>query len=200
MRRHPRTCAWRVIPLGFIGVLSCAGGARPGASSATPSPSRVVQASGTSALLQAVSPVNDRVVWVAGHAGTYARTTDGGATWHVATVPGADSLEFRDVHAVDASTAYLLSAGPGERSRIYKTTDAGRTWTLQFANRDPAAFFDCMDFWDADHGMAFSDAADGRFPIIRTSDGGRTWSRLPPAAIPAALPARAGSRRAARAS
>jgi hypothetical protein len=33
-------------------------------------------------------------------------------------VPGAEKLDFRDVEAFGESTAYLLSAGPGEGSRI----------------------------------------------------------------------------------
>jgi len=144
------------------------------------------QSSGTTALLQAVSAVSDRVVWVSGHRATWARTTDGGATWQAGAMTGPDSvLQFRDVHAVDANTAYLLAAGPGERSRIYKTTDAGRSWSLQFLNRDSSAFFDCFDFWDADHGLAVSDAVGGRMIVIATNDGGAHWTdvreALPPA-------------------
>ena len=96
------------------------------------------QTSGTNALLIAVSPVNDRVVWVSGALGTYLRTTDGGRRGSAGRVPGADSLQFRDVHAVDANTAYLLSIGNGNQSRIYKTTDAGTNWTRQFTNPDSA--------------------------------------------------------------
>src|SRR5690606_38415267 len=105
-------------------------------------PTITVQESGTDVLLQAVSPVDERVVWVSGHRGTFLRTLDGGETWHVGTVPGADSLQFRDVHAVDKDTAYLLSAGPGDLSRIYKTTDGGGTWTLQYRADIEDAFFD----------------------------------------------------------
>lgn len=151
-------------------------------------PALEAQASGTAALLQAVSAVDDTVVWVSGHGGTYVRTTDGGRSWHAAVVPGADSLQFRDVHAVDARTAYLLSAGPGDLSRIYKTTDGGRSWVLQFRNDEPRAFFDCLAFWDAQHGVAFSDAVDARFLVITTSDGGAHWERVPAADLPAALP------------
>jgi photosystem II stability/assembly factor-like uncharacterized protein len=96
-------------------------------------------------------------------------------------------LEFRDVHAVDATTAYLLAAGPGERSRIYKTADAGRTWRLQFFNRDSAAFYDCFDFWDATHGIAVSDAVNGRLVVIATDDGA-SWHRMSDAAMPPARP------------
>lgn len=152
-----------------------------------PSPTRTPQTSGTTALLQAVSVVNERIVWVSGHRATYAVTTDGGSTWRAGVVPGDDSLQFRDVHAVDERTAFLLAAGPGDRSRIYKTTDGGMTWRLQFVNRDSTAFFDCFDFWDASHGIAFSDASDGRFPILVTRDG-EEWTPLPDGVLPAPLP------------
>ena len=146
------------------------------------------QTSGSEALFIGISPVDENTVWISGTQGTYARTTDGGATWQAATVPGADSLQFRDVHAVDADTAYLLSIGGGAQSRIYKTTDAGQTWVLQFTNPEPDGFFDCMDFWDADHGIAFSDSFDGAFFLITTDDGGATWNRVPPERLPPANP------------
>ncbi len=144
------------------------------------------QTSGTTVLLQAVGVVDDRVVWVSGHGATFVRTVDGGETWVPGVVPGPDTLQFRDVHAVSERTAYLLSAGPGDMSRIYKTTDAGQSWALQFTNADPKAFFDCMDFWDAERGLAFSDAVDGRLVIIRTGDGGENWTPVSPDGIPLA--------------
>ncbi len=147
-------------------------------------PSVEQQVSGTHALLQAVSVVTQDTVWVSGHDGTYVCTTDGGTTWTAGVVPGADTLQFRDVHAVNGSTAYLLAAGPGDMSRIYKTVDAGTSWELQFVNDQPEAFFDCLDFWDADHGVAFSDAVDGAFVILKTNDGGAAWGRLPAASVP----------------
>jgi photosystem II stability/assembly factor-like uncharacterized protein len=150
----------------------------------------VEQASGTTALLQAVSPVNDTVVWVSGHRGTWARTTDGGATWRAAQVPAAESLQFRDVHAVDARTAYLLAAGPGDRSRIYRTTDGGATWREQFRNTEPEAFYDCFAFWSPQRGLAVSDAVRGRLIILVTADGER-WTPVPADGIPEALPGEA---------
>lgn len=88
----------------------------------------VAQASGTTVRLRGVSAVNRQVAWASGANGTYARTTDGGRSWQTGQVHGAADLDFRDVDAFDADTAYLLAIGPGERSRIYKTTDGGRTW------------------------------------------------------------------------
>jgi photosystem II stability/assembly factor-like uncharacterized protein len=147
-------------------------------------PSLTPQRSGTTNRLQAISAVDDRIAWVSGVGGTYAVTTDGGETWRSGVVPGADSLEFRDVEAVSESIAYLLAAGPGDRSRIYKTEDGGRSWSPQFTNRDTSAFYDCFAFWDQRRGFTMSDAVAGRFPVVRTTDGER-WTdigdRLPPA-------------------
>jgi photosystem II stability/assembly factor-like uncharacterized protein len=140
----------------------------------------------TTALLQAVHAVDDSVVWVAGHDATWASTVDGGLHWRVGTVAGAGGLEFRDVWASGPDTAFLLSAGPGDRSRIYATTDGGRSWTLQFTNQDSAAFFDCLDFWDARKGLAFSDAVQESFVLLSTEDGGIHWKSSPPGALPAA--------------
>ena len=146
------------------------------------------QASGTTALLQAVSPVSERVVWVSGHAGTYARTLDGGATWTAGRVAGADSLQFRDVHAAGADTAWLMSAGTGPLSRIYRTTDGGATWTLQYTAPEPEAFLDCLAFWDSRRGIAFGDALDGAHYVLLTTDGGDRWARVPADRLPAAAP------------
>jgi photosystem II stability/assembly factor-like uncharacterized protein len=139
------------------------------------------------ARLRGVSTVSDSVVWASGTGGTVLRTEDGGRNWSRLTVPGAEALDFRDIDAVDASTAYILSIGPGESSRIYKTADAGATWDLQFTNKDPSAFFDAMAFWDAERGVAVSDSVDGEFVILITSDGGRAWTRIPADRLPPAL-------------
>jgi photosystem II stability/assembly factor-like uncharacterized protein len=140
---------------------------------------RTEQVSGTTERLVAVSAVNDNVAWASGAHGTFVRTADGGTTWTAGQVKGAERLDFRDVHAVSADTAYLLSIGNGSSSRIYKTNDGGANWTLQFTNPDTAAFFDCFDFWDPDHGIAVSDAVNDRTLLIATRDGGKHWARLP---------------------
>ncbi len=145
------------------------------------------QVSGVTAVLQAVSAVSERVAWVSGHQAAVLRTTDGGATWERLHVPGADSLQFRDVQAFGVDDAYLLAAGPGAGSRIYRTTDGGRTWTQQFVNREPRAFYDCFAFFDRERGVVVSDAVDGRLLVRRTTDGGAHWNLVPPDGVPAAL-------------
>jgi photosystem II stability/assembly factor-like uncharacterized protein len=132
--------------------------------------------------------VSAKVAWVSGTKGTYGRTTDAGKTWSVGTVPGAAKLDFRDVEAFGETTAYLLSAGPGEDSRIYKTPDGGKTWILQFKNPDREAFFDAIAFWDDKNGVALSDPVKGHFQLISTNDGGTNWRRLSGITLPPALP------------
>jgi uncharacterized repeat protein (TIGR03987 family) len=135
-----------------------------------------------------VWPVDDSTVWVAGARGRVGRTKDGGETWEIVTVPGADSLEFRDVHGFSADEAYVLSIGTGTDSRIYYTLDGGATWDLPFMNQDPNAFYDCLSFWDRERGFAFSDSHDGEFTLLRTMDSGASWQRIDPARVPDARP------------
>jgi photosystem II stability/assembly factor-like uncharacterized protein len=134
-------------------------------------PRLTVQQSGTTNRLQAISPVNQWVAWASGVGGTYVKTTNGGKTWKAGVVPGAESLQFRDVEGVSDKVAYLLAAGTGTASRIYKTEDGGETWSLQFQNEDPNAFYDCFAFWTPDRGLTMSDSVNGRFPVIRTTNG-----------------------------
>ena len=56
-----------------LGMVAACGPSEP-----TFDPTTTTLTSGTTALLQAVSVVNGDTVWVSGHDGTYARTTDGG--------------------------------------------------------------------------------------------------------------------------
>jgi photosystem II stability/assembly factor-like uncharacterized protein len=150
------------------------------------SPHWTLQSSGVTARLRGVSAVDARVAWASGEGSTVLRTADGGVTWQKLTVT-SDQLDFRDIDAIDARTAYILSIGNGPASRIYKTTDAGSTWTLQFKNDEPKAFYDAMSFWDADHGIVIGDSIDGQFCIMTTENGGREWRRVPAGALPPAL-------------
>lgn len=148
------------------------------------------QTVGTSATFRAVSVTNAEVVWIGGSKGTFVRTVDGGKTWQTGTVPDAQTCDFRDVQAIDAQTAYLMSAGPAEKgaARLYKTTNGGQTWSLQYQTQQAGVFFDSMDFWDKDHGIVVSDPVDGKWFMLTTDNGGQTWQPIPPAALPAMEP------------
>ncbi|QJW88079.1 oxidoreductase [Spirosoma taeanense] len=148
------------------------------------------QAVQTDASFRAVSIAGPDVVWIGGTQGTFVRTTDGGRTWQTGNVPDAQTCDFRDVYAVDAQTAFLMSAGPAEKgqARLYKTTNGGQTWSLVYQTDQAGVFFDGMDFWDKQHGIVFSDPVGGKWFILTTDDGGQTWKTIPPTSLPMMMP------------
>ena len=184
MTSWPNGMRSRLAPVLFTIALAACTPAAPTLEPAAAPPSHILQVSNTTALLIAVAAVNDSVAWVSGAGGTWGRTLDGGATWQSGRVPGADSLQFRDVYALDANRAWLLSIGNGAQSRIYRTTDGGAHWELQFKNVDSSAFFDCMDFWDAQRGIVVGDEVRGRATLLTTRDGGAHWTRRADAEAP----------------
>lgn len=150
-----------------------------------------VQISHTTESLRGVSAVSRVVAWASGTHGTYLRTTDSGRTWTPAQVPDAGALDFRGVVAFSADEAFLMSAGPGEQSRIYHTSDAGQHWQLQFTNTNPRGFFDSMAFWDSKHGVVLGDPIPDesgklKFELLLTADG-QNWRPIPALQLPAAM-------------
>jgi photosystem II stability/assembly factor-like uncharacterized protein len=145
----------------------------------------------TTESLRGASAVSRNIAWASGTHGTYLRTTDAGRTWIPAQVPGASTLDFRAVVAFSADEAFLMSAGPGDQSRIYHTTDAGKTWQLQFTNANPKGFFDSMVFWDRTHGIVLGDPIQDetgklKFELLITNDG-QTWTHIPPSQLQPAV-------------
>ena len=102
-------------------------------------------------------------------------------------VPGAETLQFRDIYAVSDKVAYLLSIGNNPTDfRISKTLNGGATWHIEFINQDPNAFYDCFAFWNPRRGLAHSDSVSGVFPELRTTNG-INWlsiANLMPPALP----------------
>ncbi len=150
-----------------------------------------IQFSHTTESLRGVSAVSRRVAWASGTRGTYLRTVDGGEVWTPAQVPEANSLDFRAVVAFSADEAFLMSAGPGDQSRIYHTLDGGQHWNLQFTNTNPKGFFDSMAFWDPKHGIVLGDPIPDetgklKFELLMTDDG-QTWHPIPPSQLPEAI-------------
>lgn len=121
--------------------------------------------------------VAGNLVWASGTHGTYLLSQDKGETWKSAQVPGAEGLDFRGVVAF-GSSAFLMSSGTGELSRIYHTANLGKDWKLLFTNPDPKGFFDSTAFSDERHGLVVGDPVNGRFEILRTNDGGVTWTYI----------------------
>jgi photosystem II stability/assembly factor-like uncharacterized protein len=154
-----------------------------------------VQTSGIDTNLRGVSVgtfansrgVGTAVVWASGSNGVILQSKDTGKTWKRLHVQGGEALDFRSIQARDATTAYVMSSGDGDKSRIYKTTDDGATWKLQYTDKRKGFFLDALVCTSQIECRAVGDPIDGKFVILRTRDG-ETWEQLPTDQMPAALP------------
>lgn len=151
------------------------------------------QHTGTTAEFRGLHAASSRIVWASGRGGVVAKTADGGTTWHVMTIPGADSLFLVDVHAFGADRACVLGTSfSGGLARIYRTGDGGAHWAVAYEDRAPGVFLDGLAFWDDRRGVAFGDPVNGTFDILVSGDGCRSWSRVPGDALPPPLDGEAG--------
>lgn len=150
--------------------------------------------SGTTAEFRGLHAVSERVVWASGSGGVVARTDDAGTSWRVDSIPGAGRLFLVDIHALDATTAWVVGTAfeGASEGRIFHTADGGRTWTAQHVDSTPGIFLDGLAFLDARRGVVFGDPLDGRIVLLTTPDGGTTWRRVPPERAPALEPGEAG--------
>jgi len=154
-----------------------------------------VQTSGMDTNLRGVSVTRLRggrdeyIVWAAGSNGTILRSVDNGKNWERLTIPDARDLDFRDIQGFDGDkdTAYAMSSGDGEKSRVYKTSDGGKTWQLQYSDKRTGFFLDALACDSKAHCVVLSDPIEGKFVVIATNDG-RHWSELSRDKIPVALP------------
>jgi hypothetical protein len=127
------------------------------------------------------------VIWASGSNGVVLRSINEGKTWKQLSVAGGGDLDFRDIEAFDEDTAYLMSSGDGDKSRIYKTTNGGESWTLQYTDKRPGFFLDSLACDSKTHCLALSDPVEGKFLVLSTDDG-EHWKELPRDDMPAALP------------
>ncbi len=154
-----------------------------------------VQTSGVESNLRGVSVaraskakgVSALTVWASGSNGVIVKSIDEGKRWQRLHTAGGDALDFRGIVAFNASTAYVMSSGEGEKSRIYKTTDGGETWKMQYTDKRKEFFLDTIACSSETHCFALGDPVDGKFLLLSTTDG-EHWSPLPSDKMPAALP------------
>jgi photosystem II stability/assembly factor-like uncharacterized protein len=126
------------------------------------------------------------VVWASGSNGVILKSLDEGTTWQRLNVAGGEALDFRGIAAVNDKTAYVMSSGEGEKSRIYKTTDGGENWNMEYSDKRKEFFLDSIACLSEKECLALGDPIDGKFLLLKTTDG-ENWNPLPADNMPAAL-------------
>jgi len=131
--------------------------------------------------MRGVHAVTPTICWIGGSDGTVLRTINGGKSWSVFKIPGADSLDFRDIHAFGRETAVAMSSGLAEtgRAKIYRTEDSGETWNLVYQSTQTGVFLDGIDFWNKEQGICLGDPLNSKLFLLTTEDGGKSWQELP---------------------
>ena len=142
----------------------------------------------TKANLRGLHVYSSDDVWASGSQGTIINTFDGGENWHVRQVPGAEELDFRDVHAIDDGTVVAITSGTP--ARVYRSTSGGSNWSLVYENNDERVFLDSVCFLDDRRGIIMGDPIKDGLYLLATRDGGKTWR--PFKEVPRVLPGEAG--------
>ena len=111
-------------------------------------------------------------LWVATADGAVLRSTESGAGWVRADLPGATGEVACDF--VDARHGWAA----GDAGLVWKTIDGGATWRPLAPLSDPSVIWPQVSFWDARHGWAwgYSERAE-ETRLYVTADGGAHWSR-----------------------
>ncbi len=112
--------------------------------------------------------------------GVFAKTTDGGKSWNVSQIPGAENDFFYGMHFYDDQTGMIVGYG----GVMYKTPDGGTTW------QKLSTSFTTDDILDGAVGSTIALWMVTRTgKIYGTFDGGQSWNMLvdspnnPPRAI-----------------
>jgi photosystem II stability/assembly factor-like uncharacterized protein len=146
----------------------------------------VMPASVADSELRGLSPTGGKSYWASGSKGWLIRGK--GEHQDAMRIVGAETLDFRGLHAFDDDHVLAMSAGPGGASQLWRTRDGGKTWKRIAANQDPEGFWDSIAFVDSKRGFILGDPTQGRFTVLYTADGGETWTRLKDQGVPPAAP------------
>lgn len=138
---------------------------------------------GSEASIRALYVVNENVIWAGGSGGQYMLSANGGLSWKLGTVPGADYDDLRSIHAWSAVRAQLF--GTSNPGRGYITETAGEDWHIIYEDTTSGVFFNSLKYADEFRGLALSDPIDSTSYVIKTADGGLSWERV--SGIPALL-------------
>lgn len=129
---------------------------------------------------RAIQVLSDRVIWASGTHGTVIHSENGGQSWILSRVEGAEDLDFRSLFVLDSKTVIVVSAGESEKgqTRIYRSTDGAEHWIQVYKSQNPGIFLDAIQFWDSNRGLVLGDPYQGKFFLLYTQDSGITWDTV----------------------
>lgn len=130
------------------------------------------QSSGTGDNFYATAFTNALNGVAVGDNGLIARTTDGGATWSLVSVPVY--AYWRAVWFMDTQTGYITGGLSGTTGNILKTTDGGATWKDISPSSSPASDEVIYSIFFTNTTIGYATNYDGY--ILKTIDGGASWT------------------------
>jgi photosystem II stability/assembly factor-like uncharacterized protein len=130
----------------------------------------------SNASLRGLFVVNENVIWASGSEGTVLLSVDGGESWKVNQILGAEKNDFRSIYAWSEKRAMVFGVAGPEFG--FLTEDAGKSWNIVYRDTTAGLFFNSLKFADDKNGLAVSDPVEGKLFVIRTEDGGLNWKRV----------------------
>lgn len=143
------------------------------------------QAEGFAALkdvyLSDVWAVDDKTVWAVGSSNTILKTTDGGSTWSLISVPNQKSnVELVSISLIGSNTIWVS----GSLGTVYRSGDGGNNWTHINSEVLGTKYLQGIHAIDANtaYVVGNNNAMPQRGFIAYTTDAGLSWDSLVPAA------------------
>ena len=126
--------------------------------------------------LTRINFTTDQVGWIAGHAGTLLRTTDGGTSWRGVSVP--TTVNLKDVSCAPLTPSHCIVVGDaGVALRTTNATSAYPGWTNISANLgDGILSRQLLSVGVASDKVAYVGAHN---MLLKTYDGGDSWTTIP---------------------
>lgn len=111
-----------------------------------------------------------------GGIGQMSKTTDGGATWNLLSLPSPlSTYQLNNLDFVDENTGWVCgSVSAFNPHLIAKTTDGGATWTQQSVDVNPNGSGINVKMIDANTGYYLGQSGSS---LYYTSNGGTNWTR-----------------------
>jgi photosystem II stability/assembly factor-like uncharacterized protein len=125
----------------------------------------------------------DRAI-IAGDIGKIWFTTNGGATWTAASLPGAPTNGAAWHLSLPApGIAYAVVTGSNQ-SRVYRTVDYGASWEARSTGIPVAGGLTAVGFSSATSGYVAGYASGGIGKMFTTGDGGANWTPVTTSGLP----------------